>query len=140
MSPRKKLENTTTLFMRKREFGFICPRFGIGMSGDGFLLPRSEDELLKRALLGLHVATTHLTGRYTLEVHCDGTQFAKADVIVAWGTHRTHPQDAFLALKVKDPGKLRRVLRPLLGKDVGLSFRPRLAPHLLRPLNFAART
>ena len=140
MSTKKRLENTTTLFMRKREFGFICPRFTIGMSGDGFLLPRSENHLIKRTLLAPDVPTRNLTGRYTLEVHCNGVQVLKTDVIVAWGNHRAHAEDAFLALKVRDPAKLRRLLRPLMDKNVGLSFRPRLAPHLIRPASFGVRT
>ena len=41
----KRLENTTTVFARKREFGFVCPSFSIGVSGDGFLLPRSAKQL-----------------------------------------------------------------------------------------------
>jgi hypothetical protein len=129
-----RFENTTTLFARKREFGFLCPAFSIGLSGDGFLLPRSENELLRRTLLAAKVLTGDLTGRYTLEIHHDGTEFCKVAVIVAWANHRSE-WGAFLAIKVREPRRLRRSLRQLSGKDVELALRPRLAPHLRRPIN-----
>jgi len=131
----KRLENTTTLFLRKREFGFICRAFSIDMSGDGFLLPRSKKQLLKRSLLPPNVATRDLTGRYTLDIHHGGGEFCKLAVIVAWATHKALRSEAFLAMKARDPHTVRRFLRALEGKDVELSFRPRLAPHLLRPVN-----
>jgi hypothetical protein len=127
-------ENTTSLFARKREFGFVCPAFSMGVSGDGFLLPRSGKQLLMRSLLALDVATRNLTGRYTLEIHYGGEVFCKVPVIVAWASHRSMA-DTFLAIKVKDPHSLRRSLPRIAGKDVELSFLPRLAPHLLRPAN-----
>jgi hypothetical protein len=135
MCATKRLENTTTLFLRKREFGFICPAFSMGMSGDGFLLPRFKRQLLKRSLLPIHVATRDLTGRYTLEIHHNGAEYCKIAVIVAWASHKSFRLDAFLAMKVREPLKLRSYLRPLEGKQVELTFRPRLAPHLLRPVN-----
>src|SRR5688572_682901 len=131
----KRLDNTTTLYMRKREFGFICAMFSLGMSGDGFLLPRSGKQLLKRTLLAADVAVRDLTGRYTLLVHHDGVEVCSIPVVVAWATHKGLPRDAFLAIKAKEPQELRRNLRALAGKNVSLEFRPRLAPHVQRPVN-----
>jgi hypothetical protein len=61
--------------------------------------------LLKRALLATKVLTGDLTGRYTLEIHHNGAEVCKVAVVVAWAN------------------------------DVELTFRPRLAPHLRRPIN-----
>jgi hypothetical protein len=133
----KRLENTTTLFVRKREFGFICPAFTIGMSGDGFLLPRSARQLLRRSLIPAKIATRDITGRYFMAIHHQGTQFCNVPVVVAWASHPSLA-NPFLALKVSDEHKLQRSLRHLAGEDVELVFRPRLAPHLARPLNFGA--
>ena len=128
----KRLENTSSLFARKREFGFVCPVFSIGMSGNGFLLPRSAKHLLRRSLITAKVATRDITGRYFMAIHHEGAQLCNVPVIVAWASHPS-VANAFLALKVPDEQKLRRSLRPLAGKDVELVFRPRLAPHLARP-------
>ena len=128
----RKLENTTSLFARKREFGFVCPAFSLGVSGDGFLLPRSAKQLLRRALITAKVATRDITGRYFMAIHHEGEQVCNVPVIVAWANHPSL-SNAFLALKVPDEPKLRRTLKPLLGKDIELVFRPRLAPHLARP-------
>jgi hypothetical protein len=128
----KRLENTSSLFARKREFGFVCPAFSIGMSGNGFLLPRSAKHLLRRSLITAKVATRDITGRYFMAIHHEGAQLCNVPVIVAWASHPS-VANAFLALKVPDEQKLRRSLRPLAGKDVELVFRPRLAPHLARP-------
>ena len=130
----KRLENTTTLFARKREFGFVCPSFSIGLSGDGFLLPRSAKQLLRRSLITVKVPTRDITGRYFMAIHYEGTQFCNVPVIVAWASHPSL-SNAFLAVKVPDEQKLRRSLKALAGKDVELVFRPRLAPHLARPVN-----
>jgi hypothetical protein len=128
----KRLENTASLFARKREFGFVCPAFSIGMSGNGFLLPRSAKHLLRRSLITAKVATRDITGRYFMAVHHEGAQVCNVPVIVAWASHPSIA-NPFLALKVPEEQKLRRGLRALAGKDVELVFRPRLAPHLARP-------
>ena len=128
----KRLENASSLFARKREFGFVCPAFSIGMSGNGFLLPRSAKHLLRRSLITAKVATRDITGRYFMAIHHEGAQLCNVPVIVAWASHPS-VANAFLALKVPDEQKLRRSLRPLAGKDVELVFRPRLAPNLARP-------
>jgi hypothetical protein len=128
----KRLENTTTLFARKREFGFICPGFTIGVSGDGFLLPRSARQLLRRSLIPAKVATRDITGRYFMAIHHQGTQFCNVPVIVAWANHPSLGT-AFLAVKVSDEQKLRRSLKQLAGEEVELVFRPRLAPYVARP-------
>jgi hypothetical protein len=133
----KRLENTSTLFARKREFGFLCPAFTMGISGDGFLLPRSAKQLLRRSLITAKVATRDITGRYFMAIHYQGSQFCNVPVIVAWASHPSFG-NAFLAVKVSDEQKLRRSLKPLVGKDVELVFRPRLAPHLARPANLRA--
>jgi hypothetical protein len=72
-----------------------------------------------------------------MEIHHQGAQFCNLPVIVAWASHPSLA-NAFLAVKVPDEQKLRRLLRPLAGKDVELAFRPRLAGHLARPLNLRA--
>jgi hypothetical protein len=128
----KRLENTSTLFARKREFGFVCPGFSVGIAGNGFLLPRSAKQLLRRSLITAKVATRDITGRYFMAIHHEGAQFCNVPVIVAWACHPSF-SNPFLALKVSDEQSLRRSLRPLAGKDVELVFRPRLAPHVLRP-------
>lgn len=133
----RRLENTTTLFARKREFGFVCPAFTMGMSGDGFLLPRSARQLLRRSLVPGKVATRDITGRYFMAIHHQGAQFCNVPVIVAWASHPSLA-NAFLALKVPDEQKLRRSLRHLAGEEVELVFRPRMAPYLARPANVAA--
>ena len=133
----KRLENTTTIFARKREFGFVCPAFTIGISGDGFLLPRSAKQLLRRSLITGKVATRDITGRYFMAIHHRGAQFCVVPVIVAWANHPSL-SNAFLAVKVPDEQKLRRSLKALIGQDVELVFRPRLAPHLARPANLRA--
>jgi len=130
----RRLENPTTLFARKREFGFVCPAFTVGVSGDGFLLPRSGKQLLRRSLIPARVATRDITGRYFMAIHHQGEQFCNVAVIVAWASHPSL-SNAFLAVKVSDEQKLRRSLKPLVGQDVELVFRPRLASHLARPLN-----
>lgn len=134
MSLNKRLENTSTMYLRKREFGFLCPDFSLGVSEDGFLLPRSHKHLLKRSLIGLNVATRDLTGRYNLSVHCEGKQFCELQVIVTWGTHHSLKANPFLALKVRDADKVRRHFKPVIGKDVEISLKPRLAPHLKAPV------
>src|ERR1043165_8976273 len=123
----RRLENTTTLFARKREFGFVCPSFSIGVSGDGFLLPRSAKQLLRRSLITAKVPTRDITGRYFMAVHHQGAQVCNVAVIVAWASHPSYA-NAFLAVKVPDEHKLQRSLKPLSGQDVELVFRPRLAP------------
>ena len=133
MQPLRRLENTTTLFLKKREFGFVCPDFSLGMSEDGFLLPRAHKHLLRRSLIERDVATRDLTGRYTLKLHCDGRLVCELPVIVAWATHKSVDGDPFLAVKVRDPEKVRRELKGLTGRHVELALKPRLAPHLLRP-------
>jgi hypothetical protein len=133
----RRLENTTTLFARKREFGFVCPGFSIGVSGDGFLLPRSAKQLLRRSLITARVATRDITGRYFMAIHHEGVQICNVPVIVAWASHPSLA-NAFLAFKVSDEQRLRRLLKPLAGKDVELAFRPRLAPHLARPAGLRA--
>ena len=137
MSNSRRLDNSATLFARKREFGFVCPSFTLSLSGDGFLLPRSAKQLLKRALITAKVATRDITGRYFMAIHHQGSQVCNVPVIVAWASHPTFGE-GFLALKVPDEQTVRRALKPLLGKDVELVFRPRLAPHLARPLNLRA--
>jgi hypothetical protein len=134
MTTAKRLENTTTLFVRKREFGFVCPGFTMGISGDGFLLPRSAKQLLRRSLIAAKVATRDITGRYFMAIHHNGAELCNVPVIVTWANHPSLA-NAFLALKVPDEHKLRRSLKSLAGKDVELAFRPRLAPHLSRPLH-----
>jgi hypothetical protein len=133
----KRLENTTTLFARKREFGFVCPAFTMGISGDGFLLPRSAKQLLRRSFIIAKVATRDITGRYFMAIHHEGVQVCIVPVIVAWASHPSL-SNAFLALKAPDEQKLRRSLKPFAGKDVELVFRPRLAPHMARPVNLRA--
>jgi hypothetical protein len=133
----KRMENTATLFARKREFGFVCPGFSMGVSGDGFLLPRSAKQLLRKSFITAKVATRDITGRYFMAVHYQGEQFCNVPVVVAWASHPSLA-NLFLAIKVSDEQKLRRALKPLAGKDVELVFRPRLAPHLARPLNVRA--
>ena len=130
----RRFENTTAMFARKREFGFICPEFTMGMSGDGFLLPRSARQLLRRSLVPGKVATRDITGRYFLAIHHHGAQFCNVPVIVAWASHPSLGSP-FLALKVADEQKLRRALRHLAGEDVELVFRPRMASYLARPAN-----
>jgi len=136
-SAARRLENTTAVFARKREFGFVCPAFTLGVSGDGFLLPRSAKQLLRRSLITEKVPTRDITGRYFMEIHHQGEPFCNVAVIVAWASHPSL-SNAFLAIKVPDEEKLRRLLKPLAGKDVELVFRPRLASHLARPLSLRA--
>jgi hypothetical protein len=119
------------MFLRNREFGFICPAFSIGLSGDGFLLPRSRNQLLRKSLLE-QAKTRDLTGRYTWEIHHDGAEFWSLPVVVTWARHRTQ-SEPFLAIKANHPRLVRQQLKPLAGQDVELSFSPRLAPDLLRP-------
>jgi hypothetical protein len=133
----KRLENTPTVFARKREFGFVCPAFTLGVSGNGFLLPRSAKQLLRRSLITAKVATRDITGRYFMAVHHEGAQVCNVPVIVAWASHPSM-SNAFLAFKVADEQNLRRSLKSLAGKDVELVFRPRLAPHVARPAHLAA--
>jgi len=134
MTTSRRLENTSTLFARKREFGFVCPAFALGVAPNGFLLPRSAKQLLRRSLIPAQVATRDITGRYFMAIHFQGAQFCNVPVIVAWASHPSLG-NAFLAIKVPDEPKLRQLLKPLVGKDVELVFRPRLAPHLARPAN-----
>ena len=134
----RRLENTTTLFARKREFGFICPAFSMGVSGDGFLLPRSGKQLLRRSLISEKVATRDITGRYFMAIHHQGAQFCNVPVVVAWASHPSLA-NPFLALKAPDEQKLQRSLRLLAGEEVELVFRPRLAPYLARPARLAAQ-
>jgi hypothetical protein len=119
------------MFLRKREFGFMCPAFSLGLTGDGFLLPKSHKQLLNRSLLAM-TATRDITGRYTLQVHHNGARLCKVPVVVAWARHKSQTE-SFLALKVSQPRKLGRHLKPVSGKDVELSFTPRLAPDVIRP-------
>jgi hypothetical protein len=133
----RRLENTTTLFARKREFGFVCPSFTIGLSGDGFLLPRSAKQLLRRSLITVKVPTRDITGRYFMAIHHQGAQVCNVAVIVAWASHPSHAS-AFLAVKAPDEHKLQRSLKSLSGEDVELVFRPRLAPHMARPASLRA--
>src|ERR1041384_810086 len=122
----RRLENTTTLFARKREFGFVCPSFSIGVSGDGFLLPRSAKQLLRRSLSPAKVPTRDINGRYFMAVRHQGAQVCNVAVIVAWASHPSYA-NAFLAVKVPDEHKLQRSLKPLSGQAVELVFRPRPA-------------
>jgi hypothetical protein len=113
------------MLLRNREFGFICPDFSLGLSGDGFLLPRSRRQLLGKSLL--HAAKTRqLTGRYTWEIHHDGAEYWNLPVVVAWARHRAHPEP-FLAIRARHPRLVRQQLKALAGADVEISFSPRLA-------------
>lgn len=114
------------MLKKNREFGFICPEFSIGVSGDGFLLPRSGKRLLRRSLL-IGARTRDLTGRYTWEIHHEGAQYWSLPVVVAWARHRTEPEP-FLAIRARHPRLIRQQLKPLAGSDVELSFSPRLEP------------
>lgn len=109
-----------------REFGFICPDFSLGLSRDGFLVPRSRRQYLVKSLLR-DASTRHLTGRYTWEIHHDGAEYWSLPVVVTWARHRTHPEP-FLAIKAQHPRLVRQQLKALAGSDVELSFSPRLAP------------
>ena len=111
------------MFPRKREFGFICPDFSLSLSGDGFLLPRSRKELLRRSLLGVTHAR-ELTGRYTWEIHHAGEEFWNLPVVIAWGRHPSQAEP-FLAIRAPHPRLVRQQLRDLAGSDVELSFAPR---------------
>ncbi len=111
--------------LKTREFGFICPDFSLGLSANGFLLPRSRRELLGRSLIG-GAKTRHLTGPYTWEIHHDGAAYWSMPVVVAWARHRTHPEP-FLAIKASHPRLVRQQLKALAGADVELSFSPRPA-------------
>jgi hypothetical protein len=133
----KRLENATSVFARKREFGFVCPSFSLGVSGDGFLLPRSAKQLLRRSLITVKVPTRDITGRYFMAIHHQGLRVCNVAVIVAWANHPSHAS-AFLAVKAPDEHKLQRSLKSLAGADVELVFRPRLAPHLARPAGLRA--
>jgi hypothetical protein len=133
----KRLENATSVFARKREFGFVCPSFSLGVSGDGFLLPRSAKQLLRRSLITVKVPTRDITGRYFMAIHHQGLRVCNVAVIVAWANHPSHAS-AFLAVKAPDEHKLQRSLKSLSGADVELVFRPRLAPHLARPAGLRA--
>jgi hypothetical protein len=137
MSTSRRPENTSNLFARKREFGFVCPAFTVGLAPNGFLLPRSARQLLRRSLIPGKVATRDITGRYFMAIHYQGAQLCNLPVIVAWASHPSlgHP---FLAIKVPEEPKLRRLLKPVVGKDVELVFRPRLPAHLARPANLRA--
>ena len=53
--------------------------------------------------------------------------------MVAWARHASQPE-TFLAIKAGHPRLVRQQLKPLAGRDVELSFSPRPAPDLLRPL------
>jgi hypothetical protein len=113
------------MLLKNREFGFICPDFSLGLSGDGFLLPRSRRELLGRSLLRA-ARLRQLTGRYTWEIHHDGAEFWSLPVVVAWARHRAHPEP-FLAIRTRHPRLVRQQLKALAGADVEISFSPRLA-------------
>ena len=112
------------MLAKHREFGFICPEFSIGVSANGFLLPRSRRQLLGKSLLS-GAKTRHLTGRYVWEIHHEGAQYWSLPVVVAWARHRIHPEP-FLAIKASHPRLVRQQLKPLAGSDVELSFSPRL--------------
>jgi hypothetical protein len=120
------------MFIKNREFGFLCPAFSISLSAGGFLLPRSRRQLLRRSLLA-GAKTRDLTGRYTWEIHHEGAEFWSLPVVVAWARHPSQPEP-FLAIRAGHPRLVRQQLKPLAGCDVELSFSPRLAPDLLRPL------
>jgi hypothetical protein len=120
------------MVLKNREFGFLCPAFTLGMSDDGFLLPRSRKQLLRRSLLS-GAPTRDLTGRYTWEIHYEGTEYCSLPVVVAWVRHRSQ-SEPFLAIKASHPRLVRQQLKALLGCDVELSFSPRLPPDLLRPV------
>ena len=120
------------MFIKNREFGFLCPAFSVSLSADGFLLPRSRRQLLRRSLLG-GAKTRDVTGRYTWEIHHEGAAYWSLPVVVAWARHASQPEP-FLAIKAGHPRLVRQQLKPLAGRDVELSFSPRLAPDLLRPL------
>jgi len=113
------------MHLKNREFGFICPDFSLGLSGNGFLLPRSRRELLSKSLLK-GAKTRHLTGRYTWEIHHEGSEYWSLPVVVTWARHRIHPEP-FLAIKANHPRLIRGQLKALAGADVELSFSPRLA-------------
>jgi hypothetical protein len=113
------------MLLKHREFGFICPDFSLGLSANGFLLPRARGELLGKSLLRA-ARTRHLTGRYDWEIHHDGAQFWSLPVVVTWARHRTQPEP-FLAIKVRHPRLVRQQLKALWGAEVEISFSPRLA-------------
>ena len=114
------------MIRRHREFGFICPAFSVGLSGNGFLLPQSRAQLLRRSLIA-GASTRQLMGRYLWQIHCDGEEFWRLPVVVAWARHRSQAEP-FLAIKAAHVRLVRQQLQPLAGRDVALSFTPRLAP------------
>jgi hypothetical protein len=113
------------MLLKHREFGFICPEFSLSLSRNGFLLPRSRRELLGKSLV-VGAKTPHLTGRYTWDIHYEGTEYWSLPVVVTWARHRLHPEP-FLAIKASHPRLVRQQLKPLAGSDVEISFSPRPA-------------
>jgi hypothetical protein len=105
-----------------REFGFICPDFSLGLSANGFLLPRSRQELLRRSLIA-GAKTHHLIGRYTWAIHHEGSEYLSLPVVVAWARHRSYPEP-FLAIRARHPRLVLQQLKALAGADVEISFSP----------------
>lgn len=109
--------------MPKREFGFICGQFSIGVSANGFVLPGSEDQPFRKSLIP-EAEQGDLTGPYLLVVHHAGEVVCEMPVEVGWARHRSQPEP-FLGMKVDDPAALRAQLQGFCGQHVELQFTPR---------------
>lgn len=109
--------------MPKREFGFICGQFSVGMSANGFVLPGSDNGFFRKSLIP-EAEQSDLTGDYTLVVHHSGEVVCEAPVQVGWARHRSQ-SEPFLGIKTDDPKALRLLLGVYAGKHVELQFTPR---------------
>jgi len=109
--------------MAKREFGFICGNFSVGMSSNGFVLPGSDDQPFRKSLIP-DADQGDVTGDYTLLVHHSGDVVCETPVQVGWARHRSQTEP-FLGIKADDPNALRMLLGVYAGKHVELQFTPR---------------
>jgi len=109
--------------MAKREFGFICGHFSVGVSANGFVLPGSDDQPFRKSLIP-EAEQRDVTGYYTLVVHHSGEVVCEAPVQVGWARHRSQAEP-FLGIKTDDARSLRLLLGVYVGKHVELQFMPR---------------
>ena len=109
--------------MKKIEFGSLCGKFSVALSGNDIVLPGSKNQPLKFSLIAC-ADPNRAAGQYTLEVKSGGSIVANMPVHAMWVTHKSQPEP-FLGLKAEYSTELRESLVVSVGQAVELVLTPR---------------
>lgn len=110
--------------MSEPQFGFKCGEFSVVKSGNDIILPGSKNAPLKKSLLRF-TGMDETAGAYTLRAIHDNETICDIPVGVVWVGHKTQPEP-FLGLRCKNVDEVIASLKAYIGKQVELSFTPRV--------------